>query len=92
MTITATPSKPRFLPGETGSFDVLAVDYQGKPVEADLSFGEVDEALYSVRPDESGNIVNAFYPKRRSVFRVRRPPLPITSTARREPSPRCWRA
>jgi len=24
LTITATPSKPRFLPGETGSFDVLA--------------------------------------------------------------------
>jgi hypothetical protein len=64
LTITATPSKPRFLPGETGSFDVLAVDYQGKPVEADLSFGEVDEALYSVRPDDSGNIVNSFYPKR----------------------------
>jgi hypothetical protein len=64
LTISATPSKPRFLPGETGSFDVLAVDYQGKPVEADLSFGEVDEALYSVRADETGNIVNAFYPKR----------------------------
>jgi uncharacterized protein YfaS (alpha-2-macroglobulin family) len=64
LTITATPSKPRFLPGETGSFDVLAVDYHGKPVEADLSFGEVDEALYSVRNDETGNIVNAFYPKR----------------------------
>ncbi|MGB9408609.1 MAG: alpha-2-macroglobulin family protein [Terracidiphilus sp.] len=64
LTITATPSKPRYLPGETGSFDVLAVDSSGKPVQADLSFGEVDEALYSVRPDESGNIVNAFYPKR----------------------------
>ena len=64
LTVTATPSKPRFLPGETGSFDVLTVDSSGKPVEADLSFGEVDEALYSVRPDESGNIVNFFYPKR----------------------------
>jgi hypothetical protein len=67
LTITATPSKAKYLPGEKGSFDVLAVDYQGKPVEADLSFGEVDEALYSVRPDESGNIVAFFYPKR-SVF------------------------
>jgi hypothetical protein len=64
LTITATPSKPRFLPGETGSFDVLAVDSLNKPVEADLSFGEVDEALYSVRPDESGDIVAFFYPKR----------------------------
>ncbi|HXR39647.1 MAG TPA: MG2 domain-containing protein [Terracidiphilus sp.] len=64
LTITATPSKAKYLPGEKGSFDVFAVDYQGKPVEADLSFGEVDEALYSVRPDESGDIVAAFYPKR----------------------------
>ena len=64
LTLTATPSKPKYLPGEKGSFDVLAVDSQGKPVEADLSFGEVDEALYSVRPDESGDIVAAFYPKR----------------------------
>jgi len=64
LTVTATPSKPKYLPGEKGSFDVLAVDSTGKPVEADLSFGEVDEALYSVRPDESGNMVNAFYPKR----------------------------
>ncbi len=64
LTITATPSKPTYLPGEKGSFDVLAVDYHGKPVEADLSFGEVDEALYSVRPDESGDIVAQFYPKR----------------------------
>jgi len=64
LTITATPSKPKYLPGEKGSFDVFAVDYQNKPVEADLSFGEVDEALYSVRPDSNGNIVNAFYPKR----------------------------
>lgn len=64
LTITATPSKPKYLPGEQGSFDVLAVDSAGKPVEADLSFGEVDEALYSVRPDESGDIVGAFYPQR----------------------------
>jgi uncharacterized protein YfaS (alpha-2-macroglobulin family) len=64
LTITATPSKLRFLPGETGSFDVRTTDSSGKPVEADLSFGEVDEAIYSVRPDESGDIVASFYPKR----------------------------
>ena len=64
LTVTATPSKAMYLPGEKGSFDVLALDYKGKPVEADLSFGEVDEALYSVRPDESGDMVASFYPKR----------------------------
>ena len=64
LTVTATPSKPKYRPGEKGSFDVLALDSAGKPVQADLSFGEVDEALYSVRPDESGDIVHFFYPAR----------------------------
>lgn len=64
LKITATPSKDKFLPGEKGSFDVFAADAKGNPVQADLSFGEVDEALYSVRPDTSGDIVNYFYPKR----------------------------
>jgi len=64
LTVTATPNKTKFLPGEKGSFDVFAADFAGKPVEADLSFGEVDEALYAVRPDETGNIVNFFYPRR----------------------------
>ena len=70
LTITATPSKSQYLPGEKASFDVFAVDATGKPVEADLSFGEVDEALYSVRPDTSGDIVAAFYPKARGLHRA----------------------
>jgi len=64
LTITATPSKPQFMPGEKGAFDLFAQDANGKPVEADLSFGAVDEALYEVRPDTSGDIVADFYPKR----------------------------
>ncbi|HTW80085.1 MAG TPA: alpha-2-macroglobulin family protein [Terracidiphilus sp.] len=64
LTVTATPAKTQYEPGDKASYDVLAVDSTGKPVEADLSFGEVDEALYSVRPDTSWDIVGAFYPKR----------------------------
>lgn len=66
LTITATPSKSQYLPGEKGSFDVYATDSDGKPAQADLSFGEVDEALYQVRPDTSGDIVSFFYPRRYS--------------------------
>ncbi len=64
LTITAIPGKNQYQPGEKASFDVLAVDSAGKPAEADLSFGVVDEALYSVRPDTTGDIVASFYPKR----------------------------
>jgi hypothetical protein len=64
LKITATANKSQYLPGEKGSYDVFAVDSTGKPVEADLSFGVVDEALYSVRPDATWDIVASFYPKR----------------------------
>lgn len=64
LTITATPAKTQYEPGDKASYDVLAVDSAGKPVQADLSFGVVDEALYSVRPDTTPDIVSSFYPKR----------------------------
>ncbi len=64
LTITATPNKSQYEPEEAASFDVFAVDSAGKPVQADLSFGVVDEALYSVRPDTTPDIVGLFYPTR----------------------------
>jgi len=64
LTITATPAKAQYEPGDKASFDVKAVDSAGKPVAADFSFGVVDEALYSVRPDSTSDIVASFYPKR----------------------------
>ena len=39
-------------------------DFAGKPVSADLSFGVVDEAIYSLYPDSSGNMVSSLYPQR----------------------------
>lgn len=67
LTVTVTPDKTKYLPEEKSSFDVFAVDANGKPVEADLSFGEVDDALYSVRSDTTPDPVSYFYPTR-SVF------------------------
>jgi len=64
LTITATPAKTQYEPGDKASFDVKAVDSAGNPAQADFSFGTVDEALYSVRPDTTGDIVASFYPQR----------------------------
>jgi uncharacterized protein YfaS (alpha-2-macroglobulin family) len=64
LTITATPGKTQYEPQEKASYDVFAVDSAGKPVQADVSFGVVDEALYSVRPDTTRDIVASFYPNR----------------------------
>ena len=43
----------------------LLKDSEGKPVPgADLSFGVVDEAIYSLYPDTSGDMVKRLYPDR----------------------------
>ncbi len=57
-------NKDVFQPGQPADYDVYTRDYQGKPVSADFSFGVVDEAIYSIYPDSSGDIVKALYPNR----------------------------
>lgn len=64
LQITVTPAQDTFQPGQSALYDVLARDYAGRPVSADLSFGVVDEAIYSLHPDTSGDIVRHFYPRR----------------------------
>jgi uncharacterized protein YfaS (alpha-2-macroglobulin family) len=64
LAVTVTANKNQYEPGDKANFDVYAADAQGKPVAADLSFGEVDEALYSVRPDTTEGMVAFFYPQR----------------------------
>ena len=68
LTVTITPSKPQFQPGEKASYDLLATDASGKPVRAELSVGVVDEAIYSVRPETTGDVLDAFYPKRYKLY------------------------
>jgi uncharacterized protein YfaS (alpha-2-macroglobulin family) len=64
LQIDITPDKQVFQPQQTAGYDVFARDYQGKPVIADFSFGVVDEAIYSLYPDSSGDMVKKLYPDR----------------------------
>ncbi len=64
LNIEITPSKQQFQPGESAAYNVLVKDATGAPVKAELSFGVVDDAIYAVRPESSGNIVSAFYENR----------------------------
>jgi uncharacterized protein YfaS (alpha-2-macroglobulin family) len=64
LQIDITPDKQVFQPQQTAGYDVFASDYQGKPVSADFSFGVVDEAIYSLYPDSSGDMVKKLYPNR----------------------------
>lgn len=64
LNVQITPSKDVFQPQQTAGYDVVTTDFSGKPVSAELSFGVVDEAIYSLYPDSSGDMVHALYPQR----------------------------
>ncbi len=65
LQVEITPAKQVFQPQQAAVYDVLLKDSAGKPVAgADLSFGVVDEAIYSLYPDTSGDMVKRLYPDR----------------------------
>jgi len=66
LKIEITPAKQQFVPGESASYKIIAKDWTGKPVQAELSVGVVDDAVYAVQPDTAGDITNAFYGERES--------------------------
>jgi alpha-2-macroglobulin len=64
LKIDITPAKQQFLPGDPATYNISAKDWTGKPVQAELSVGVVDDAIYAVEPDMAGDIVRAFYGQR----------------------------
>ena len=64
LQIEIAPLKQVFQPQQAAVYDVYTRDFEGKPVSADFSFGVVDEAIYSIMPDTSGDMVRRLYPDR----------------------------
>ena len=67
LQVQITPAATTFQPQQTAAYDIVTLDAVGHPISADLSFGVVDEAIYSLYPDTSGDILKHLYP-RREVF------------------------
>lgn len=62
LDLEVIPNKSEYKPRETASYTILARDADGAPVRnAEVSLGVVDEAIYSLAPDYSGNIRKHFY-------------------------------
>jgi len=61
LQIEIQPSKKQFQPGDKATYTLVARDASGKPVQGELSFGIVDEALYAIRPETTPNIHEYFY-------------------------------
>ena len=64
LQVEIAPLKKVFQPQQAAMYDVYTRDFENKPVSADFSFGVVDEAIYSIMPDTSGDMVRRLYPDR----------------------------
>lgn len=61
--VTVTADKAEYRPGETGTFAVKTTDRFGRPVQADVALGIVDEALFGLREDLTPELRETFYPR-----------------------------
>jgi uncharacterized protein YfaS (alpha-2-macroglobulin family) len=62
LNLEVIPNKEEYKPRETASYTILARDADGAPVpDAEVSLGVVDEAIFGISPDFSGNIREQFY-------------------------------
>jgi uncharacterized protein YfaS (alpha-2-macroglobulin family) len=64
LQIEITPAAQTFQPQQTAAYDVVTKDATGHPVSAELSFGVVDEAIYALYKDHSGDLLKSMYPER----------------------------
>ncbi len=61
LAVKVTPAKREFRPGEPARYDIEARDPAGRPVQAEVSLGVVDEPIYALERDPLPNLVKAFY-------------------------------
>jgi len=62
LEVKLSTDKPQYLPGQSAQYTIEATTQDGRPAPmAEFSLGVVDEAIYAIRPDDTPNIVNAFF-------------------------------
>src|SRR5262249_14421168 len=67
LNLEIIPDKKEYKPRDPASYTVITRNADGTPAAGvELSLGVVDEAIYSVRPDTTGDIRRAFYGTRYS--------------------------
>jgi alpha-2-macroglobulin len=65
LNVEIIPNKKEYKPRETASYTVLTRNADGSPAAgAEVSVGVVDEAVYSIRPENVGDIRREFYGRR----------------------------
>jgi uncharacterized protein YfaS (alpha-2-macroglobulin family) len=61
ISVTVTPDKKRYQPRDRATYLIKTVDDHGKPVQAEVSLGVVDESIYAIQEDSTTSIRDFFY-------------------------------
>ena len=65
LQLEVVPDKTEYKPRDPASYTIIARNADGSPASGvEVSLGVVDEAIYSVQPDTTGDIRRAFYGRR----------------------------
>ena len=66
LNISVKGDKAVYKPGETGIFDVTALDYAGKPARAEVSLALTDASLFYIQKSFTPDVRGFYYGSRRS--------------------------
>ena len=66
LNISVKGDKAVYKPGETGTFDVTALDYAGKPARAEVSLALIDASLFYIQKSFTPDVRQFYYADRRS--------------------------
>ena len=66
LNISVKGDKAVYKPGETGTFEVTALDYAGKPARAEVSLALVDASLFYIQKSFTPEVRGFYYGSRRS--------------------------
>ena len=64
LRVEITSDRKQYGPGEEATYTVKTLTPDGKPVQAEVSLGLVDESIYAIASENVEDIVKYFYPKR----------------------------
>ncbi len=64
LTVEVEADREQYLPGDTATLNVRALNSQGEPVSAEVALGLIDEAVYSIQGDLAGDVRRFFYGSR----------------------------
>ena len=66
LNISVKGDKAVYKPGETGTFDITALDYAGKPARAEVSLALIDASLFYIQKSFTPDVRGFYYADRRS--------------------------